>query len=140
MRAATAAVILSGLVVWSSSADACEIAQVMFGSIVLNIVPAKDYETALIRHGDFKDPKRNFGSFRGEITVDRGGFSIRNNNQVVVGNITSDLRMQGLDDDCDKRSDLVIRKIQQGSYVIMNGTTPVGTIEGRFPKNTFGVK
>jgi len=119
---------------------ACEVAQIMFGKNIIDIIPQQDYETALIRYGDFENSKLNFGAFRGEITVDRGGFSIRNNNQVVVGSISPDLRMEGLDDDCDKRQTIIIRKVQSGAYVIMNGNTPVGTIEGRFPKNSFGVR
>lgn len=121
-------------------AKACEIAQIMFGKIILDIIPEKDYETALIRHGDFENPKQNYGAFRGEITVDRGGFSVRNNNQEVVGAISPKLRIEGFDDDCDKTQKVTINKVKTDVYVITNGNSPVGTIEGRFPKNSFGVK
>jgi hypothetical protein len=115
-------------------------AKVLFGKISLSIILGKGYETALIRNASFDSKDQNFGAFRGELTVDRGGFSIRNNNQVVVGFILPDLEVQGLDESCDKNSKVFIRKAQQDVYVIVNGDVPVGTIAGRFPKNTFGVR
>lgn len=51
------------------------------------------------------------GALLGEITVDRGGFAVRNRKNGVIGVITP----------------------------AMNGSSPVGTIEGRFPKNGFGI-
>jgi hypothetical protein len=135
-----AVLLVAGLLISAHPVYGCEVAQIMFGKITLDIIPQKDYETALIRHGDFNNPKLNFGAFKGEITVDRGGFSIRNNNQETVGIITPELRVEGSDDDCDKTQKIIIRKVQAGAYVIMNGNTPVGTIEGRFPKNSFGVR
>ena len=92
-----------------------------------------------IGHADFKDIRRTVGALLGEITVDRGGFAVRNRENVVVGIITPAMQLEGWDDSCDKKSKLVIRKVQPGAYVIMNGSSPVGTIEGRFPKNGFGV-
>jgi hypothetical protein len=118
----------------------CEMAKVLFGKISLSIIVEKRYETALIRNASFDSKDQDFGAFRGELTVDRGGFSIRNNNQVVVGLISPALEVEGLDDSCDKNSKVFIKKVQQGVYVILNGGAPVGTITGRFPKNTFGVR
>lgn len=114
------------------AAKGCEAAKVMFGEISFDIIPAEGYETALVRNASFNTKDQNYGAFRGEVTVDRGGFSIRNVNQVVVGTIW--------DDSCDKRSKVLIKKVQTGTYVVMNGGTPVGTIKGRFPKNAFGVR
>lgn len=119
---------------------ACQIADIMFGDIELSIVPNEDYETAIVRSATFKDPKKNFGALLGEVTVDRGGFAVRDPNQVVVGTISPKLELEGWDDACDKRQRVMIRRVQSGAYVIMNGNTPVGTIKGRFPKNGFGVR
>jgi hypothetical protein len=115
-------------------------AKVLFGKISLSKIVERGYETALIRNASFDSKDQNFGSFRGELTVDRGGFSIRNNNQVVVGFISPALEVEGSDDSCDKNSKVFIKKVQQNVYVILSGGTPVGTITGRFPKNTFGVR
>lgn len=122
------------------TAISCEAAKVMFGEISLDIIPAEGYETALVRNSSFNTKDQNYGAFRGEITVDRGGFSIRNINQVVVGTISPNLELEGWDDSCDKRSKILIKKVQPGTYIVMNGGTPVGTIKGRFPKNAFGVR
>ncbi len=119
---------------------ACEIAEIMFGKISIDIVPHKGYETAIIRCADFESKKHSHGAIIGEITVDRGGFAVRNINQVVIGTISPDLKMEGWSDDCDENQKISIQKVQPGAYVIMNGKMPVGTIEGRFPKNDFGVK
>ncbi|GEO16054.1 hypothetical protein MAE02_37500 [Microvirga aerophila] len=112
----------------------------MFGDIELSIVPNEDYETAIVRSATFKDPKKNFGALLGEITVDRGGFAVRDPNQVVVGTISPKLELEGWDDGCDKRQPVMIRRVQPSAYVIMNGSTPVGTIKGRFPRNGFGAR
>ena len=122
------------------AAKGCEAAKVMFGEISFDIIPAEGYETALVRNASFNTKDQNYGAFRGEVTVDRGGFFIRNVNQVVVGTISPKLELEGWDDSCDKRSKVLIKKVQTGTYVVMNGGTPVGTIKGRFPKNAFGVR
>ncbi len=122
------------------AATACDAAKVMFGDISLDIIPAQGYETALVRNASFNTKDQNYGAFRGEITVDRGGFSIRDINQIVVGSISPKLELEGSDDSCDKRSKVLIKKVQPGTYIMMNGGTPVGTIKGRFPKNSFGVR
>lgn len=124
----------------AGTAESCEAAKVMFGEISLDIIPAEGYETALVRNSSFNTKDQNYGALRGEITVDRGGFSIRNINQVVVGTISPSLELEGWDDSCDKRSKILIKKVQPGTYIVMNGGTPVGTIKGRFPKNAFGVR
>ncbi len=135
-----AVIILFAFMLPAATVSACEIAKILFGDVTLEVVPHKGYESALIRQGNFQNPHLNFGAIKGEITVDRGGFSVRDNNRVVVGIISPDLRIEGWDDDCDQSQKLVIRKVQPQVYVILNGNTPVGTIKGRFPKNKFGVQ
>src|ERR1700726_3114171 len=60
----------------------------------------------------------------GEITVDRGGFAIRDRNQVVVGAISPELTVEGWDANCDNQHQVVIKPVQPGVYVIINGNTP----------------
>jgi hypothetical protein len=124
----------------SAVAASCQLADIMFGDIQLDILRKADYETAIVRSATFKDPNKNFGALLGEITVDRGGFSIRDRNQVVVGAITPTMAVEGWDVSCDRQQRVVIKSVQPGVYVILNGDTPVGTIKGRFPKNGFGVQ
>jgi hypothetical protein len=124
----------------AATSTACQAADVLFGKVELQIVPEPGWESALVRHADFNDNSRGFGVIRGEITVDRGGFAIRNRDNQVVGVISPKLQVEGWDDDCDKNAKIIIRKLQPEVYVIMNGDTPVGTIKGRFPKNGFGVR
>lgn len=121
------------------AAAACESAQILFGDVSLDIVPHADYETAIVRHASFRNSKLNHGAIKGEITVDRGGFSIRNINHEVVGFISPALEVSG-EEGCDKGSRVMIRRVKPDLFVIVNGDTPVGTVQGRFPKNAFGVK
>ena len=124
----------------SAAASPCQIADIMFGDIQLDILARADYETAIVRSATFKDSKKNFGAILGELTVDRGGFAIRDTNQVVVGTITPKLEVEGWDDGCDKQRKVVMKLVQPGIYVIVNGDMPVGTVKGRLPKNGFGVR
>ena len=132
--------------IFGGSADACDVANVLFGKISLEIIPhtyqSDHWESALIRNNEiFGSEKENSNAIRGEITVDRGDFAVRRANQEVVGYIFPDLRIDGGDDDdCDKKKKVVIKKVKQGIYVILNGDTLVGTIKGRFPLNPFGVR
>jgi len=124
----------------NGAATACDMAKILFGDVSLDIIPASNYETALVRNASFDTKDQNPGAFRGEITVDRGGFAIRNSNQVVVGVISPALEVEGWDDSCDKQTKVLIKRVQPNVYVILKGKTPVGTIKGRFPKNSFGVR
>lgn len=123
-----------------AQAASCEVADILFGPIQLDVINYDGYETAIVRSATFDNPKKNFGAILGEITVDRGGFAIRNTNQIVVGTISPKLQIEGWDDACDKSSVAEFVRAKQGSYIILNGDRPVGTMAGRFPANDFGVK
>ncbi|MER9886825.1 hypothetical protein NKJ48_14230 [Mesorhizobium sp. M0114] len=118
----------------------CQAADILFGPVRLDIIRYDGYETAVVRSATFDDPKKNYGAILGELTVDRGGFSIRTPDQVVVGTISPELRIKGWDDSCDTKSVAEIVTARAGTFIILNSNRPVGTIEGRFPKNDFGVR
>ncbi|MET7242367.1 hypothetical protein ABZT49_03280 [Methylobacterium sp. EM32] len=140
MRKSAALLIFTLALIGRAHASSCEVADILFGNVQLDIVRKSNYETAIVRSDNFNNPKKNYGAVLGEITVDRGGFAIRDINQVVVGVISPKLIVEGWDDVCDKRSVISISSAKPGVYVITNGSRPVGTILGRFPKNDFGVK
>lgn len=136
---AFASLVMLALVGFAHAAS-CQVADILFGDIQLDILKKPDYETAIVRSATFKDPKKNYDALLGEITVDRGGFAIHDPNQVVVGVISPQLAVEGWDDACNKRAKVVIKLVQPGVYVILSDGSPVGTIKGRFPKNSFGVR
>jgi hypothetical protein len=121
-------------------AGSCRAANILFGAIRLDVIKYDDYETAIVRSDTFNDPSKNYGAILGELTVDRGGFAIRDDNQVVVGTISPNLIIAGTDEACNKKSVATIVQAKKGIYVILNNGRPVGTISGVFPKNDFGVK
>ena len=124
---------------------ACSVADILFGPIRFDILPhygedgSLDYETAIIRSDTFDDPDHFYGAILGEITVDRGGFSLRTPGQVVIGNISPELVIEAADDGCIEGPVGSFAKAQDGIWVIMAGGGPVGTLEGRWPRNGFGV-
>ena len=122
----------------------CDVAKILFGKVQFEIIPHSggygSYESAVIRGGDFDSKQFGSGRFLGEITVDRGGFAIRNLNAEVIGVISPALEIGMWSDGCDKTTIVKIHKIKAGAYAIMNGDSIVGTIQGRFPQNSFGVK
>ena len=127
----------------------CRIADILFGKIRLDIISRSDYETAIIRSVEMTggprsstvhDPQRAYGRILGEITVNRGSFSVAGIDQAFVGTISPALVIEGWDKVCGDSRMVIRPAIQEGGYVILNGENPVGTIEGRFPKNTFGVR
>lgn len=121
-------------------AGTCEAADILFGPVRLDIVEYDGYETAIVRSATFDDPLKIYGAILGELTVDRGGFAIRNVGHVVVGTISPDLKIEGWDDACNLKRGAEIIPVKEGTYIILNDGQPVGTIVGRFPENGFGVK
>jgi hypothetical protein len=120
-------------------AQACAVTEILSGDVELNILVHKDYETAIVRHANFNDEKLSFGSIKGEITVERGAFAVRTPNQEVVGTISPALVVEGVDG-CEKQSPVIIRRNQRNSFTVLSRGTSIGTISGRFPRNSFGVK
>ncbi|MFL5217140.1 MAG: hypothetical protein ACJ8DO_00535 [Microvirga sp.] len=127
----------------------CRIADILSGKIRLDIISRSDYETAIIRSIEFRggrhsstvpDPQRAYGRILGEITAERGAFSVVDIDRVIVGQISPELVIEGWDKVCGDSRMVIRPAIQEGGYVILNGENPVGTIEGRFPKNRFGVR
>lgn len=135
------AVCLAGMcIAFQAAAATCEVAEILFGPIQLDIVEYDGYETAIVRSATFDDPLKPYGAILGELTVDRGGFAVRKASQLVVGTISPDLKIEGWDDVCDSESDVEIIRAKEGAYIILNNNQPVGTIAGRFPKNGFNVE
>jgi len=126
------------VVATTGSAQACAVTEILSGDVQMDIVAYKDYETALVRHASFKDEKLPFGSIKGEITVDRGAFAVRTTHQEVVGTISPSLEVDG--DACEKQAPVTIQRRQRNVFTVLSRGTPIGTISGRFPRNSFGVK
>jgi len=70
----------------------CRIADILFGKIRLDIISRSDYETAIIRSIEFRggrhsstvpDPQRAYGRILGEITAERGAFSVVDIDRVI---------------------------------------------------------
>ena len=126
--------------------SACAIAEILYGPIRLDIVPhtgsegAGDYETAIVRSATFDDPTKNFGAILGEITVDRGSFAVRDINQLVVGIITPELKIEGRDEACDTNREVQFVRASEGAYITLSDGQPLGTLDGRFPANGFGAE
>ena len=112
--------------------DACAVADILFGEIAFDIIPYDGYETAIVRSATFEDPEKNYGAILGEITVDRGGYSVRTPNQVVVGFVTEDYGIESTDEACSMDARFV--EAEKGVWVIMNRGRPMGTLQGRWPK------
>ena len=128
-----------------ANAGDCRIASIMYGGISFDVLPhfneagTLDYESAIIRSAVFTNEEKPFGAILGEITVDRGGFAVRTPSQEVVGVVTPDFALEGWDDSCSVTYSVEIVPVKKRIFVILSDRGPLGTIEGRFPKNTFGV-
>jgi hypothetical protein len=118
----------------------CRVAGILFGPISLDIIHygsgAGAYESAIIRAASFDNPKRPFGAILGELTVDRGGFSVRTTEQEVVGTISPSLAIDGWDDKCATGGAKII-PVTADTFITMNNGQPVGTIKGNLPAHDF---
>lgn len=124
----------------SSKPSPCTAAEILFGATSLDILSHKadfgEWESAIIRSASFEDPSKPSGAILGELTVDRGGFAIRNIRHEVVGVISPSLHVEGWDDEC-ATDEAEIVPVREGSFIVLNGGRPVGTIEGRLPAHDF---
>lgn len=106
-------------------------ADILFGEVSFDILPHHadfgSWESAIIRSS---------GAIVGEMTVDRGGFAVRTTTQEVVGVIDPDLRIEGWDEACSMPEAEIV-PVREGSFLILNGGRPVGTIEGKLPQHGF---
>lgn len=137
MKTALQILIVSSAILTSSSASgevvlsSCRIADILFGDISFDILPHQadfgSWESAIIRSS---------GAIVGEMTVDRGGFAVRTVSQEVVGIIGPDLRIEGWDDVCSLPQAEIV-PVREGSFLILNGGRPVGTIAGKLPQHDF---
>jgi hypothetical protein len=128
----------------SATVASCQVAEILFGEIAFVPVAHGPFDpevggSVIVRSTSFDDNARPYGSILGEITVDRGGFSVRSTRQVVVGVISTKLVAEGWDDSCNQESNIEIVKIRSGTYAVLSDGTPMGTIEGEFPRNNFGL-
>lgn len=141
---AKVALALALLIVFTAvaAADAsdCQIANILFGKVRVEIIPhnnnGENYETAVVFGADFDSKRFASGRIVGQISSRErdGSLPIKNIGGVIVASISRDLRLETLEDACDKNSRVQIRKVSPTSYAVMNENSIVGTIDGRLPQ------
>lgn len=124
----------------SSEPSPCTAAEILFGAVSFDILSHKadfgEWESAIIRSASFEDPSKPAGAILGELTVDRGGFAIRNIRHEVIGVISPSLAIEGWDEECATYGAEIV-PVREGSFMVLNDGKPVGTIEGRLPAHDF---
>ncbi|WP_155888501.1 hypothetical protein [Inquilinus limosus] len=129
------------------AAQTCEIADIFFDEVRLDIVPKYDdddpkrlrHEYAIVSYAGFDAPKV-YGALKGRVSPERAGFAVYGVDGVMVGFITPSGQLQSVSKNCDRTTYLSIRRLRDEIYVVVNGKTPVGIIQGRFPRNEFGFR
>ena len=121
-------------------ASNCQIANILFGKVRMEIIPhsndGEKYETAIVYGADFDSKRFAYEKVVGQISSKErdGSLPIANVDGVIVGSISRDLRIEVLDDGCDKSDHLQLHKVSPTSYAVMSGNSIVGTIDGRLPR------
>jgi len=123
----------------SARAQTCELADILFNRVQLEIVEHDDYETATVRTIEGNSANDELGKIVGEIYADRGAYVLQNTKDETVGLINPDFVVDPFQD-CDRSETLEIVPVRDGSYIVLSGKTPVGTIAGRFPEADFSTE
>jgi hypothetical protein len=137
---ALAVAMLADPVFVASASAECGVANILFGKVEVEIIPhdneAGKYETAIVRGADFDSKRFPYGKILGELSSRErnGSLPIMNLDHVIVGSISSDLRVEGNDEACDKSRIARLHKVSPTSYVLKVGDSIVGTIDGRLPR------
>ena len=129
---------------WADVTLGCEIQSVFSGMTILEIVkhtnpdPRSIYETSLIRNGS-RTSNEPFNHVRAEITPERWGLSVYNNDGTVLADIDRDFSVGLHEDDCGTHQYRVERS-KGGVHLIYEDGKIIGTMIGSFPKNDFGLR
>jgi hypothetical protein len=129
----------AGVILWAglivnSNALACGLADVLHGKIEL--VQTQGGEPSIIRNNDV-DSTEPFYKIRGDIWVGRQGhLEIHGADENIVGFLYREDRTllpPVGDESCRKGYKLVLRKVAEQSFVILDGNTVISVVEGKFP-------
>jgi hypothetical protein len=122
-------------------AEGCNIANVLFGSVRIEIIKHSDYETGIVFGNDFDSERFRNGKILGKIepwgTASSTLRRIENANGDICGVLTTDLTVSTDDAECANcnKQPFELRKVSPNSYaVVLKSGKIVGTIEGRLPK------
>jgi hypothetical protein len=119
----------------TAQADGCNIANVLYGKVRMEIIPHTDYETGIVFGDDFDSKRFSDGKILGQIAgAERdGSHRVSDVNGEVCGIIESNLSIDTSEANCGScaKTQIFLRKVPPNSYVVMSGGTIVGTISGR---------
>lgn len=127
----------------ASFAQGCNIADVLFGKVRIEIILDKQYnfETGIIFGNDSSNEKFRSGKILGKIepwgTASSTARRIDNVHAELCGVLAKNLVVDVSDSDCDKcdKSPILIKSVTKTSYVVLRKDGKIlGTIEGRLPK------
>ena len=123
----------------SALAEGCNIADVLFGKVRIELIPNKEYkfETGIVFGNDFDSKRFSYGKILGSIRAPErdGSRRVDNVNGDLCGIIEEDLTVDTSDSSCTScnKAPFVIKRLSPKAYAIIEGGTIRGTIEGRLP-------
>ncbi|ACK85534.1 hypothetical protein [Methylorubrum extorquens] len=139
-RALALAMVSSTLVSAPARADGCNISNLLFGKVRIELIPhgsGRDfYETGIIFGNDFESKRFAYGRILGQIASSErdGSHRVSDVNQEVCGIIESNLRIDTQDTEYKAPEPVRLQKVGSG-FAVLNGSGSImGTIEGRLPK------
>jgi hypothetical protein len=128
----------------SAQANGCNIADVMFGKVAIELIQHKGYDTAIIVGKDYPAVGTSkFDALKGAIygqisSPERDGSrKITNADGDICGSLGADLVIDTVDSDCSgcDKTPVTLQKVPKlDGYVVVRRGSIMGTIEGRLPK------
>lgn len=124
---------------WASGnaqAEGCNIANVLFGKVRIELIQHSDYQIGIIFGGDFDSKRFDYYRILGRIDAPErdGSRRIVDVNGELCGIIESDLRIDLSDAECTPCSKRPVHLRRVGSnYVVLQEGTIMGTINGSLP-------
>jgi len=121
----------------SVNAEECNIANILFGKVRIELIPHKDYETGIVFGNDFDSKRFSYYKILGQIASPErdGSRHISDVNGEPCGEVTQN--MQIVPENCQgcSKGPYPLRKVSNSSYVILHSNGSIlGNIEGRLPK------
>lgn len=139
-RALALALAFSVLATGVAQADGCNIANLLFGKVRIELIYNKkfEYETGIIFGNDFDSKRFAYDRILGKIAGSErdGSHRVNDVNGEMCGEITENLRVDTEGVECASCGKMPIRlqKVGNGYAVVTGAGNIMGTIEGRLPK------
>lgn len=128
---------LTAMLTSGASAEGCNIADILFGKVRIELIRHKDYSAGVIFGDDFDSKRFSYYKIVGQIASPErdGSRAISDVSGQPCGTLQRDLKVDTEFVDCPScsKAPVSVRRVTSSSFAVISGGAIVGTIRGALP-------